>query len=222
MYVTSASSEAQKPNFARASILQRNYATMTSRPADVPRRSSQMPSTKPPCTIHPSAIVSDKAQITGSHQVEIGENAVIHPYAKIRAEGGRVVIGKYSMVYEHAVVGTAEGTSPVDVTIGDFAVVETGAVVEAKSIGDATTIEVKSVVGKGAVLGKWCKVAPLERVEGGEELADFTVVYGGGQRRVDKTMKAHEEIRKAKVDGQEKAVEVMRTLIPNAAAKWAG
>ncbi|TKA23432.1 hypothetical protein B0A54_17817, partial [Friedmanniomyces endolithicus] len=63
---------------------------MASRPAPAPKRPSQLPASKPPCTIHPSAIIADKAQITGSHTVEIGENAVIHPWARIRAEGGKV------------------------------------------------------------------------------------------------------------------------------------
>jgi len=78
------------------------------------------------------------------------------------------------------------------------------------------------VVMRDVVLGEWCKIAPLERVEAGEKLEDFTVVYGDGQRRIDKTLKAHEEIRAAKREGQEKAVQVMRTLVPNASAKWVG
>ncbi|KAK0300199.1 hypothetical protein LTR54_008894 [Friedmanniomyces endolithicus] len=167
----------------------------------------------------PKPIIADKAQITGSHTVEIGENAVIHPWARIRAEGGKVVIGKNSMVYEGATVGTVDGE---DVLIGDSVNIETGAVVEARSVGDGSTVEVNAVVGKGAVLGKWCRVAPLECVEAGEQLEDFTVVYGDGRRRVDKTTKEHAEIRELKRAGQEKAVQAMRTLIPNAMAKWAG
>ncbi|TKA38341.1 hypothetical protein B0A54_10632 [Friedmanniomyces endolithicus] len=192
---------------------------MASRPAPAPKRPSQLPAFKPPCNIYPSAIIADKAQITGSHAVEIGENAVIHPWAKIRAEGGKVVIGQNSMVYEGATVGTVDGG---DVLIGDYVNIETGAVVEARSVGDGTTVEVNAVVGKGAVLGKWCTVAPLERVEAGEELEDFTVVYGDGQRRVDKTTKEHAEVRELKKGGQEKAVQATRALVPNAMAKWAG
>ncbi|TKA65428.1 hypothetical protein B0A55_09383 [Friedmanniomyces simplex] len=190
---------------------------MTSRPAPVPKRPSQLPVSKPPCTLHSSAIIADKAQITGSHAVEIGENAVIHPWARIRAEGGRVVIGKNSMVYEGATIGTTDGG---DVIIGDYVNIETGAIVEAISVGDGTTVEVNAVVGKGAVVGQWCKIAPLERVEADEELEDFMVVYGDGRRRMDMTTKEHAEVRELKKEGQEKAVQAMRTLIPNAAAKW--
>ncbi|KAK4545884.1 hypothetical protein LTR36_002448 [Oleoguttula mirabilis] len=194
---------------------------MTSKPVTSKRLLSApaAPAVKTPCHIHPSAIVADKAQITGAHAVEIGENAVIHPYAKIRAEGGKVVIGNNSMVYERAVVGVAEGGEQ-DVVIGEGVNIDTGAVIEAKNIGDGSTIEVNAIIGKGTVLGRYCKVASLERVEAGEELEDFMVVYSDGQRRIDKTMKDHPDIREAKRVGQEKSIELMRKMLPNAAAKW--
>ncbi|KAK5703657.1 hypothetical protein LTR17_021933 [Elasticomyces elasticus] len=190
---------------------------MTSRSSDASKKSSLLPASKPTCTIHSTAIVSEKAQFTGSHAVNIGEGAVIHPHARIRAEGGNVTIGKHSMLYERALVGTVDGE---DVTIGDYVNIETGAVVEAKSVGDGTTVEVNAVVGKGAVLGRWCKIAPLERVAAGEVLEDFTVVYGDGQRRIDKTTKKHKEVRDLKKEAQVKAVQVISTMIPNFSAKW--
>ncbi|KAK3634440.1 hypothetical protein LTR56_015319 [Elasticomyces elasticus] len=182
---------------------------MTSRSSDASKKSSLLPASKP--------TLSEKAQFTGSHAVNIGEGAIIHPHARIRAEGGDVMIGKHSMLYERALVGTVDGG---DVTIGEYVNIETGAVVEAKSVGDGTTVEVNAVVGKSAVLGRWCKVAPLERVEAGEVLEDFTVVYGDGQRRTDKTTKEHKEIRDLKKEAQIKAVQVISTMIPNFSAKW--
>lgn len=174
---------------------------------------------KPPCQIHPSAIIADKASITGVHEVEIGENAVIHPYALIRAEGGRVVIGRNSMVYERAVVGVASAGNQ-DVVVGEGVNIETGSIVEAREVGDRCTIEVNAFVGRGAVLGRFCRVAALERVEAGEALEDFTVVFGDGRRRVDTSMKGHVEIQEARRVGQEKSIELMRKMIPNGAAKW--
>ena len=196
---------------------------MTSRPAAPPAKrvpkAAVLPTTKTPCKIHPSAIVADKAQITGEHTVEIGENAVIHPYAKIRAEGGAVVVGRNSMVYERAVVGVAEGVNQ-DVTIGEGVNIESGASVEAKIVGDGSIVDVHAAVGRGTILGMYCKVAPMERVEAGEKLEDFTVLHSNGQRRVNVTMRDHAEMRDAKAIGQEKTMELMRKLIPNAAAKW--
>ncbi|KAK5110779.1 hypothetical protein LTR85_000724 [Meristemomyces frigidus] len=193
---------------------------MTSKPVASKRPPAPIvPAVKTPSQVHPSAIIADKAQITGAHTVEIGESAVIHPYAKIRSERGKVVIGKSSIVYERAVVGVADGGEQ-DITIGEGVNIETGAVIEAKSIGDGSTVEVNASIGRAAVVGRYCRVAALEKVEAGEELEDFTVVYSDGQRRVDKTMRDHPEIREAKQVGQEKSIELMRKMVPNAAAKW--
>jgi len=181
--------------------------------------SKQMPAAKPPCKIHNTAIIAEKAQLTGTYLIEIGEGVVLHPYCKIRAEGGKVTIGKNTMVYERATIGCAQGAEMQDIFMGDDVNIETSAIVEG-SIGDGSTVEVSAMVGRGAAVGKYCKIAPLERVEAGETLEDYTVVYSDGKRRIDKTMEEHEEVREAKRVGQEKAVEVMRKMIPNAAAKW--
>lgn len=193
---------------------------MTTKPAALKRTST--PISKPPCTIHPSAIIADKAQITGTYPVEIGEGVVLHPYARIRAEGGRVIIGKLSMVYERAVVGCEAAGGGGEVVVGECVNIETSVVVEAQRVGDGTVVEVNALVGKGAVVGEWCRITALERVDADEELEDFTVVFSGGQRRADKTLKGHEEVRLAKKESQEKAVDLMRKLIPSAGAKWMG
>lgn len=125
---------------------------MTSRPAPTKRPSAAVSAEvvpKPPCTIHPSAIVADKATITGSHAVELGEHTVLHPFAKIRAESGKVTIGRSSIVCETAVVG-----GECDVQIGDGVVIGSGAMIEAKTIGNGTIIEARVKIGRGAVIGK--------------------------------------------------------------------
>lgn len=129
--------------------------TMASRPAAPTKRTSISAADlapKPPCQIHSLAVISEKAQITGSHPVEIGENSVLHPYSKIRSDHGPVTIGRNCTVSEKAVVGTAVGEG--EVIIGDEVNIETGAIVEAASVGDGTVIEVGVVVGKGAKVGK--------------------------------------------------------------------
>lgn len=124
---------------------------MASKPA-LSKRPSVAPSSepKPPLKVHSLAVIGEKAQITGTHPVEIGEHSIIHPHARIRSTGGSVTIGKSATVSDTAVVGSDEG----DVVIGDGVNVETGAVVQAKSVGDYTTIDVRAIVGKGAVIGK--------------------------------------------------------------------
>lgn len=210
---------------------------MTSRPAPTKRSSaaaSAQLAAKPPCQIHASAVVAEKASITGSHTVELGENTVVHPHATIKAENGKVIIGQNSIIYETAVVG-GEG----DIKIGDGVVIESGAIVEAKSIGDGTIIEVKVKIGRGATLGKvqccmqcdalrllmcWkqhCKVTPLNEIKPNENIPDYTVIYGDNQRRHNQTMASNPEVRDAKRKGQELHIQLLKKLIPDASAKYA-
>lgn len=185
--------------------------------------STAAPLVRPRCTIHPTAIIGEKAQLIGPHNIDLGENVIIQPHAQIRAEHGNVSIGRNSTVAERAVVGVEKGGDEEggDVIIGANVSIEGSAVVEAFSIGDGSVVEVKSKVRKGAVLGKWCKVAAMSTVEPGEELQDFVVVFGDGKQRIDATMKGRSDVRDAKDLGHEKMMDLLRKLIPNAAAKWA-
>lgn len=132
---------------------------MTSKP-QIAKRTSTAPTTpiaKPPCQIHSLAVISDKAQLTGSYPVEIGENTILHPYAKIVSEAGPVFIGKNCVIGSNAVVGIAKQNGEGAVILGDGVNVESNALVEAKTIGDGSVVEVSAKLGRGAVIGKVTK-----------------------------------------------------------------
>ncbi|KAF7194582.1 hypothetical protein HII31_04088 [Pseudocercospora fuligena] len=201
---------------------------MSSRPSassTVTRRSTAAPTEslpKPPCKIHSLAIISEKAQITGTNIVEIGESTVLHPFSRIKADHGEVIIGSSCTICENAVVGRLDGSEDggPSTIIGDGVNIEAGATVEAQMVGSGTSIEVNAKVGKGAVIGKHCKITPLSEIKPGEELADYTVVFGNNQRRLDMSMANNAEVREAKAKGQQMHVELLRKLIPDASAKW--
>ena len=187
-------------------------------------QSTAVATAKPQCRIHPTAIVADKAQITGSYVVDIGENVVIHPHARIKAEHGNVVIGKGCQIAEKAIVGPPENETETDVVLGEGVSIESGVVIEAKKIGDYSTIEVNAEIRAGALVGKWCKVAPVCEVGESEVLDDFTVVFGEGQkgRRIDVVVREKKEVRDAKLKGKAMEMEVLRGLIPDGKVKWTG
>ncbi|KAI4789568.1 hypothetical protein E4T44_13077 [Aureobasidium sp. EXF-8845] len=56
---------------------------MSSGSGSVRRQASAAAGPKPPCSIHPSAIISDKAVIIGTHPVSIGENVELFVLEKI-------------------------------------------------------------------------------------------------------------------------------------------
>jgi len=195
---------------------------MASRPPTTKRSTATpytLPVERPPCNIDPTAVVADKATIIGTFPVEIAEHAVIHPYARIRAEGGRVTIGPYCVIAETAIVGLPEDQQG-DVVLDRHVSVESGAEVLAKHVGAVTEVGVHARIGAGATVGRFCRLTPTEIVQPGEHVQDFTVVFGDGQRRRDKTLVDREEIQRERVKAQEKHVEVLKKLIPDGNSKW--
>ena len=205
---------------------------MTSKPAPTKRQpstTSSVPPVKPQCRVHSTALISEKAQLTGPGVIEIGENVIVHPHARIKAEGGNVVLGKGCIVSERAVVGLSEASDAgkedaggTEVVLGEGVSIESGTVVEARKIGEWSTVEINAKIGRGAVVGRWCKVGSLCEVKEKEVLEDFTVVFGENRRRVDGTLRDRREIRELKLKGREKEAEVLRSLIPDGSAKWRG
>ena len=184
--------------------------------------SVSVPAAKPQCKIHSKATIADKAQLIGPGTIVIGEDTLLHPHAKIIAEHGDVTIGKGCIIAEKAVVGVTQNILHNDVSIGEGVSMESGAMFEGSSIGNHSTIEVNAKVRRGAVIGQWCKIAPLCEVGEDEVLDDFTVVYGTGQRRVNTVLRDQQQIRDMKIKGREKELRLLRTLIPDASIKWSG
>lgn len=130
---------------------------MSSGAGSVRRQATAAAGPKPPCSIHPSAIISDKAVIVGTHPVSIGENVVLHPFAKVVSNTGAVRIGKNCVVGDRATVGL--GDSPgafagTTVELEESVSIESGSIVQAEKIGTGSTIEANSTLGPGVVLGK--------------------------------------------------------------------
>ena len=63
-------------------------------------------------------------------------------------------------------------------------------------------------------------MTPTEVVLAGEQVEDFTVVFGDGRRRRDKTLVESGDIQKQRVKAQEKYVEVLKKLIVDGKSKW--
>jgi NDP-sugar pyrophosphorylase family protein len=136
---------------------QTDISTMSSGSGSVRRQASAVPGPKPPCSIHPSAIISDKAVIVGTHPVSIGENVVLHPFAKIVSNTGAVRIGKNCVVGDRATVGLSDSPGAfagTTVELEESVSVESGSVVQAEKIGAGSTVEANSTLGPGVVVGK--------------------------------------------------------------------
>ncbi|KAH0293124.1 trimeric LpxA-like protein [Aureobasidium namibiae CBS 147.97] len=195
---------------------------MSSGAGSVRRQASAAPGPKPPCSIHPSAIISDKAVIVGTHPVSIGENVVLHPFAKIVSNTGAVRIGKNCVVEDRATVGLSDSPGAfagTTVELEESVSVESGSIVQAEKIGTGSTVEANSTLGPGVIVGKFCKITASSSIQS-ENLPDFTIVYGGNARRIDTTAKNRPDVRDLKLKGQVMHIETLKRLVPSNTMKW--
>jgi len=172
---------------------------------------------KPPTSLASTLVIAEQASLTGTHLITLGGSTVIHPRSKLNSTYAPITIGNNCIISERSSIGlqSASGESGEGVIIDNGVVVEVGAIIEAKRIRDGCHIEVNAKIGKGAVLGKHCRIGPLCEVAEGESVPDFTVIYGNGMRRLDKS--GVEDLNLKMVGRQ---VDVLRKLIPSNLAKF--
>jgi dynactin-6 len=67
---------------------------------------------------------------------------------------------------------------------------------------------------------QYCTISPSSIVPPNTRLADYTVVYGGSERRLDKTLMLRPEIVEAKIAVHKQQLDMFKKLVPNNVAKW--
>ncbi len=97
--------------------------------------------------IHPTAFVSEFAYVIGD--VEIGEGSSVWPGSVVRADMGKIVIGKYTCVQDNSVVH-----GDADVEIGDNVTIGHRTLCHAKFVGDRTIVGNGAAVNDGVEIGE--------------------------------------------------------------------
>ncbi|ORY12834.1 trimeric LpxA-like protein [Clohesyomyces aquaticus] len=177
--------------------------------------------------LDPSVLIAQHAQLTGTHPITVGPNTVLHPHCKISSAHAPVVMWEGVVVYERARVGVENprvmrtDTSRGDgVVLGKNVVIETGCVIEASEIGEGSVIEVGANIGVGCVIGEFCTISASTLLPPNTHIPDFTVVYSGLEKRVNKTLQSRPELQQAKVVMHTKQLEIFKKLVPNNVSKW--
>ncbi|KAL6717488.1 hypothetical protein ACLMJK_005403 [Lecanora helva] len=192
---------------------------MTARPNPVNRTSTSKASSAP-LESNKTALVSSSASLTGSFPIKLGAAVIIQPRSLLSSAIGPIAIGESCIISERASIINFTQSSPQPETnqsslpktsLAEGVLIECGAEVEAASIGAFTVIEAGATVGKGAVIGSYCKVCARVQIGEGEVVADGTVVFGSGwgERRAGRKGGVMEEKREAWVKEQG---EVLRKL----------
>ncbi len=121
--------------------------------------------------VHPSAWVSEAAYVVGD--VEIGEGSSVWPCAVIRADFGRVVIGKKTNVQDTAVIHGDKLTE-----IGDNVTIGHGVIVHCRKVGSNVLLGMNATLLADAVVGDRCIVAANTVVSVGMKVPTGSMVVG--------------------------------------------
>lgn len=97
--------------------------------------------------VHPTAFVSEFAYVVGD--VEVGEGSSIWPGAVVRADSGKITIGKQSCIQDNSAVHGDD-----DVIIGDRVVVGKRVLCHGRDVGDRVFLEDGAIVNDGVTIGE--------------------------------------------------------------------
>jgi carbonic anhydrase/acetyltransferase-like protein (isoleucine patch superfamily) len=101
--------------------------------------------------IHLAAFVSEAAYVIGD--VEVGEGSSIWPGAVVRADMGKITIGRFTTIQAKSVVH-----GDADVVIGDRVVIGHRVLCHARRVGDRVMICSGATVNDGVEIGEDCLV----------------------------------------------------------------
>lgn len=123
-----------------------------------------------------SAFVSEAAYVVGD--VEIGENSSVWPGAVIRADFGKVIIGRNTSIEDNCVIHSGSPSGERDVLIGDSVVIGHGAVLNCRKIGNQVLIGMNSTILHDVEIGDLCIVAAGCLVAQGMKIPDRSFIAG--------------------------------------------
>ena len=143
--------------------------------------------------IHPTAFVSEAAYVIGD--VEIGEGSSIWPGAVVRADAGKITIGKYTNIQDNSVVH-----GDADVVIGNRVVVGHKVLCHARIVGDRVLIGSGSTVNDGVQIGEGSLIAAGAMLVEGMVVPPESMVVGIPGRIRGNVQERHDEVISATCD----------------------
>ncbi len=161
---------------------------MATRPA-IPNRSSASRPAGPPLQSTPTTLISASATLVGGYPITLGPKSIIQIRAHLSSAHGPLTIGEACIISERTSIGAlspppqspdASPAPPTGTTLGPCVLIESGAVVEASSVGAYTIVESGAKVGRDAKIGTGCKISSGVELGEGAVVEDGVVVWGSG------------------------------------------
>ena len=154
--------------------------------------------------VHPTAFVSEFAYVVGD--VEIGEGSSIWPGTVVRADSGKITIGRFTCVQDNSVVH-----GDADVVIGDRVVIGHKVLCHARSVGDGALLGSGATVNDGVEIGEGSLVASGSMIVENNKIPAGSMVVGvPGKVRGEVRERHAELIRHAADEYVEKARRYLR------------
>ncbi|MBU4563622.1 MAG: gamma carbonic anhydrase family protein [Proteobacteria bacterium] len=132
--------------------------------------------------------ISDSARVIGD--VVMGENCYVGHGAIVRADHGKIVLGRGTAVEENVVIHTRwkqECVLEERVTLGH------GAIVHCDFLGANSVVGMGAVVGRECRIGVWAIVAEGCVVPRGYQVEDETLVAGVPAKPIGRVSQANQE-----------------------------
>ena len=143
--------------------------------------------------IHPTAFVSEAAYVIGD--VEIGEGSSIWPGVVVRADAGKITIGRETSIQDNSVVH-----GDADVVIGDRVVIGHKVLCHAKTVGDRALIGSGATVNDGVQIGEDSLIASAAMVIENMTIPARSLVVGVPGRLRGQVEERHTELIKTTCD----------------------
>ena len=137
--------------------------------------------------IHPAAFVSEAAYVVGD--VEIAEGSSVWPGTVIRADAGRITIGRNTCIQDNSVVH-----GDADVVIGSDVVIGHKALCHARTVGNGSLIGNGATVNDGADIGEGSLVASGAMVIENMQIPPKSMVVGLPARVRGQVRERHTEL----------------------------
>jgi dynactin-6 len=160
-----------------------------SRKPTVTKSSSKEKEPRPPATFHQTTVLADTITMFGIHNLHVGAATVIHTRTNILTYSSPVHIGTNCLISDLCTIGICTPTfSPKNkrashaVRIGNYVTIEPGCIVEG-CVGTGSVLEAGAKVGRGAMVGNWCRISAHGVVGEGECVEEGEVVLGSGLGR---------------------------------------
>ncbi|KAJ3427461.1 dynactin [Anaeramoeba flamelloides] len=125
-----------------------------------------------------NTIICDSSELEGD--ITIGSNCVLHPFSRIIAKDGPIVIGDGNLLEANCVLinekkGTRDSSAPM--RIGNYNRFEIGSQVRSLTIGNCNVIGIKTKLERGSVLKDGIVIAPTVNVKDGVQVQNYTVMF---------------------------------------------